>query len=1006
MIDNNQFRLQLLEENNYNWGKLFKLKQGWTLNLQLSSKLINKKVRVFCNLPMKAETKFDRKTFYEYPWNDKTNVSPIKNDDHDKCVSIHCNRAGSFEYYFTINNVNQDDCQKKYAAGSCEFLIDPELTFSNGDSLDLNSLQMVTVLAKQLGPLDQWRARLEVAAKTNYNIIHFTPVQDLSEESNSSYCIKDHLKLLKHANSNDKFKMPHLEGIIQDIYKEWNVLSICDLVYNHMANDAPFLQDHPEATFNLQNSPHLRPAFVLDRILAHLTFDIAKGKYESRTIRAKLQHSMLPTIRYILRHEEIPKYHLEQFFSIDLPSTMEKIREIVENELALLETNQQGPNTTNQSWNDSKEKAWSELNIHQDVLYRRLKSSIDFEIVKKILEFEFLGIHNCCDREHFLNCIYKRFYDTLNQKNNEIKDIIEGYLNEAVDNVLSSVNNQFFAEDGPKWETVSKKSPIVYSYFYFPFPDDNDVLLDEAAAFDDDPTVATSKAKRIQAHNGWVMGDDPLKNFADKHSTVYIRRQLIPWGDSVKLNYGESFDNNPSLWSYMSDYTLSTAQMFHGVRLDNCHSTPLNVAQYFLDLARSVQPNLYVIAELFTNSDSIDNIFVTKLGITSLIREGIQATNPNDLGRLIHRYGGEPTGTFFQPNNRPLVETVANAIFFDITHDNESLVKRHSVYDLLPNSSLIAMCSCATGSTRGYDELVPHHINVVHETRLYSSWSSSLNSGGEINFDCGIIKAKQRINSLHYNLAIKGFSQIYVDQFDYETTVVTRYNPVTHQSVILIARTAFEQPDIQAIRNGCLKKSLTIPSPIEKILFEGNLNEKEEQNGSLAFKQNDNYINGLDSYLLYFEDFESDNLEMSIKKSRFIESIHYDDKTQTSYINFKLFPPGAISAFKVSLHKSAKNNLLNAEKSIQQLNKYKTNEESENIGKILDNLSYDELNILLFRCSSEESAEPNDLDVYNLPNYGPLVYAGLQGIMNIINKERLKNNLGHCLYENIRNGLN
>jgi glycogen debranching enzyme len=99
------------------------------------------------------------------------------------------------------------------------------------------------------------------------------------------------------------------------------------------------------------------------------------------------------------------------------------------------------------------------------------------------------------------------------------------------------------------------------------------------------------------------------------------------------------------------------------------------------------------------------------------------------------------------------------------------------------------MANCASGSTRGYDELVPEHISVVEETRTYSKLPT------EITLDTGIIQGKRLMNQLHFKMAQFGYSQIYVDQFDNDTTVVTRQNPNTHESYILVARTSFYEPN-------------------------------------------------------------------------------------------------------------------------------------------------------------------------------------------------------------------
>ena len=152
-LTDEETRVQFLEENNFNEGKLFRLRLGWVLRLQVSTKLIHERVRVFSNLPKDEQTQFERNTFYEYEW--QALSDSLAHDDFNKYVALECKRSGSFSYYFTLN----DDASHK---GGCNFLIDPNLYLNNGKLVDLNSLQIHTVLAKQLGPLNEWKSRLEV----------------------------------------------------------------------------------------------------------------------------------------------------------------------------------------------------------------------------------------------------------------------------------------------------------------------------------------------------------------------------------------------------------------------------------------------------------------------------------------------------------------------------------------------------------------------------------------------------------------------------------------------------------------------------------------------------------------------------------------------------------------------------------------------------------------------------------------------------------------------------
>ena len=171
------------------------------------------------------------------------------------------------------------------------FLVDPILRMGQYDEkVPLDCITCQTVLAKSLGLFPSWEARLRVAKESGYNMVHFTPIQELGA-SNSCYALKDQLRInpIFSPPGGTKYTLGDVDRLVKKMKSEWEVLSLTDLVYNHTANESPWIQEHPECAYNVVNSPHLKPGYLLDRILWHFSQEVADGKWAKMGVPAEIR---------------------------------------------------------------------------------------------------------------------------------------------------------------------------------------------------------------------------------------------------------------------------------------------------------------------------------------------------------------------------------------------------------------------------------------------------------------------------------------------------------------------------------------------------------------------------------------------------------------------------------------------------------------------------------------------------------------------------------------------
>ncbi|KAJ2927810.1 hypothetical protein H1R20_g9280, partial [Candolleomyces eurysporus] len=821
-------------------------------------------------------------------------------------------------------------------------------------NLPLDGLSVLTVVSKWMGPIDEWKPHFAEAKERGYTMLHYPPLQERGE-SDSPYSIRDQNRydpalFAPGQLGTDSTGRHKVEEILKIAKEEYGLLSLTDVVLNHTANDSAWLVEHPEAGFSPANTPHLTPALELDSAILDFSASLA-----SKDLPTAIESNDDLTIIMDDFEKTVRSLHLWQYYVIDVAREKDSVKASLNSGKVKPWT---GPNIANKNVVDIAKIIRQEEGLIHGLAKYASRFGVKFEpdVAAGIAKAAFTLVED----HDVLAEAWGKVIDVLNVP---LYEEWEADTKAALDLVRGRVKYTRLDEHGPKMGEISKEKPLVEPYFtrLAPTPDA-------------DPLVYSL------ANNGWIWDADPLQNFALLPSKAYLRREVIVWGDCVKLRYGKQPSDNPWLWQYMTSYVEALAHTFDGFRIDNCHSTPLEVGTHMLDAARVIRPDLYICAELFTGNEDTDLVFVQELGINSLIRESFNGWDPKEYSRLLYRHGlGKPIGSMdgacmvskeeiTSPTGKgpvrqavviPVNGSLPHALLYDLTHDNESPLDKRSAEDALSTGALVAFSFCATGSVKGFDDLYPKLLNLVHEKRRYEL------SGQEDT--SGIAKVKRVLSALHLEMVHGGFEEGHVHQ-ENDYIMLHRVQPQSLKGYLVVAHTAFHK--------GSKDRGHITPIQLRRTRAKYVLGASIEIS-SYDVPKDPEIIRGLPSKLV---DIPPANIARKQD-----DAGPYSEIVVPDY-----FPPGSIMVFETQIE--------DFDADLEGFCKTGAYDAVKDLDLV-------DLNVVLHRADVEErDATAGVYGTYDIPGSGKLVYCGLEGWMHPLRHIMQYNDLGHSLCGHLREG--
>ena len=484
---------------------------------------------------------------------------------------IKLERTGAIQFFFLYNELSTNN-----EKSTLPFYITvlPKVVIQ-GREIKLDDIQLQTILSKSLGKINEFEKYFKEASKLKYNFVHFTPIQQLGI-SESLYCLRDNTKInnifFDNNNLSEEDKKKLMKEQLDKGRDIYGIGSLVDIVLNHASDNSEWLRDHPECGYNLENTPWLNCAYAFDCVLQDYSNSFCDCKTSRRCQPYTNNETDLNEIMGDLWNI-VNRANLHDFFMMNIELNKRLLSDFYE------EFNKERNKYTHEInsirvGNDNEAMEYIFHNCLEEIGYERNGVKINAEkfgccLIK-------LFNYNVGNRNQF----FAKAEHIMFQCNERWKRTIPEWIKGGMNNIRGGMHWEFIQNHN---KAVRVKKPLISPYF---------------AVFD------KNDKRKIFACNGWVGESEdpnnPAPNFTEKGTYYYFKRKINIWSDCPKLNYGNSPSDCPYLIKHMTKYVQDMATMFNGFRLDNAHSTPIFIAEYLAQKAREVNPDLIIMAELFT----------------------------------------------------------------------------------------------------------------------------------------------------------------------------------------------------------------------------------------------------------------------------------------------------------------------------------------------------------------------------------------------------------------------